>query len=355
MSFEEERHCDSLSGTSIGPSTRSMPPSLRPSRRKRGIGRAFFWVAGVLLSAVGFVAAKRAVPERSLPDLLRVDARTVSYSASFAEHAGIRTIEVRERSFTPVLSASGSIDFERNHVATIDANVLGTVRRVAKYEGDDVKQGEVLAEMDSASQAGREAAGSLRARKIPRGTLGVSLLRSPLAGTVIERRVITGQSVRGESVVFVVANLERLNVDVNVDEAQGNHLLVGDRVELSREAAPGILGMGSVTGMERAASAKLRVHIGVDNRTRRLRPGQTVTARIFASQLSPALLVPTRALAWVAGQPTVFIAASARTASAAAVTLGGCDGEQTEIRLGLAAGQRVVTDGVSKLKEASFL
>src|SRR6478736_4500104 len=317
MSFEEERHCDSLSGTSIGPSTRSMPPSLRPSCRKRGIGRAFFWVAGVLLSAVGFVAAKRAVPERSLPDLLRVAARPVRYSASFAEHAGIRTIEVRERSFTPVLSASGSIDFERNHVATIDANVLGTVRRVAKYEGDDVKQGEVLAE--------------------------------------IERRVITGQSVRGESVVFVVANLERLNVDVNVDEAQGNHLLVGDRVELSREAAPGILGMGSVTGMERAASAKLRVHIGVDNRTRRLRPGQTVTARIFASQLSPALLVPTRALAWVAGQPTVFIAASARTASAAAVTLGGCDGEQTEIRLGLAAGQRVVTDGVSKLKEASFL
>ncbi len=44
--------------------------------------------------------------------------------------------------------------------------------------------------------------------------LGVSLVRSPLEGTVIERRIVTGQSVRGERVVFVIADLNRLLLDV---------------------------------------------------------------------------------------------------------------------------------------------
>ncbi|MEI9948020.1 MAG: hypothetical protein WDO74_03325 [Pseudomonadota bacterium] len=80
-----------------------------------------------------------------------------------------------------------------------------------------------------------------------------------------------------------------------------------------------------------------------------------MTARIFASNGGRALLIPNRALTWIGGQPAVFVTAGANTASAAAVTLGGCDGERTEVRLGLASGQRIVSEGVPALKQASFL
>ncbi|MEI9948021.1 MAG: hypothetical protein WDO74_03330 [Pseudomonadota bacterium] len=55
---------------------------------------------------------------------------------------------------------------------------------------------------------------------------------------------------RGERVVFVVANLDRLSVSLSLDEAQARGLMVGDRVELSREASAGVLGTGSVAEVE---------------------------------------------------------------------------------------------------------
>jgi membrane fusion protein, heavy metal efflux system len=359
MSSEDDAHCDSLSGATLRAPALSVPPSLRAPREKRGAKLVTWLVAGALSGAVAIGAATRGVPILASPEALHVDGRTVSYSAGFAAHAGIRTMEVREAPFSPVVCATGKASFDPEQVAAIGANALGTVRRVAKYEGDRVKRGEVLAEIGSPSQARREAAGSLRAHELRPGTLGVSLLRSPLDGTVVERRIITGQSVRGERVVFVVANLDRLSLNLSVDEAQARGLLVGDRVELSREASAGVLGTGSVAEVEAASAAaagsKLRVRIGVDNRARGLRAGQIVTARIFGSNAGRALLIPTRALAWIGGQPAVFVAAGAYTASAAVVTLGGCNGEQTEVRLGLASGQRIVSDGVPTLKEASFL
>ncbi len=337
----------------------SVPPSSSPRTEKRGVKLALGLVAGALLGAAGFAAAKPGGSQPVQPETLHVDGRTVSYSTAFAAQAGIRTMEVRELSFSPVVSATGKASFDPERVAAIGAHALGTVRRVAKYQGDRVKRGEVLAEIASPSQAGRDAAGSLRAHELPQGTLGVSLLRSPLDGIVVEQRIITGQSVRGESVVFVVADLDRLSVSLSLDAAQTRGLLVGDRVELSREAAAGVLGTGRVAEVEAASAApagsKLRVRIGVDNRSRGLRAGQAVSARIFASNGGRALLIPNRALAWIGGQPAVFVAAGANSASAAAVTLGGCDGEQTEVRLGLASGQRIVSDGVGTLKEAFFL
>ncbi|HEY0469326.1 MAG TPA: efflux RND transporter periplasmic adaptor subunit [Polyangiaceae bacterium] len=357
MSSEEDPHCDSLAGAALYARALSVAPSRRPAREKRGLKFAAWLTVGALLGAAGF-GATGGVAKLSLPEALRVEGRTVSYSAAFAEQAGIRTMEVQELPFSPIVSARGKASLDPEQVAAIGASALGTVRRVLKYEGESVKRGEVLAELASAAQAGREAAGSMRAQRLPARPLGVSLLRSPLDGTVVERRIITGQSVRGERVVFVVANLDRLSLTLSVDEAQARRLRLGDRVELMAEAPAAALSSGKVTEVEAAsadASAKLRVSIAVDNRARSLRAGQAVNARIFASTASRVLLVPNRALAWIGGQPAVFVAASAHSASAAAVTLGGCNGEQTEVRLGLASGQRIVSDGVSRLQAASFL
>ena len=287
MSSEDDVHCDSLSGTALFGRASGVPPSRGAAREKRRARSTVWLLAGALLGAAGVFAATRGVSR--LPSYIAQQAagRTASYSAPFVVEAGKRTLEGRPLPFSPVVSAIGKVSFEPEQLASIGANALGIVRRVAKYEGDSVKRGEVLAEIGSPAEAGREAAGALRAQQLPQRALGVSLLRSPLDGTIVERRIVTGQSVRGERVVFVVANLDRLSLTLSIDEAQARRLLVGDRVELAREASTDVLGSGSVTAVEALASAvpgsKLRVSIGVDNRARHLRAGQAVSARIFPS------------------------------------------------------------------------
>lgn len=346
-------HSDSLSGASLPAHALTLPPNLQPAQRSH----KFLWLGAsasvALLGSLALSLCGTTAPERRE---LQVQGRTVSFSASFAARAGIRTMELRESSFAPIIVASGKPAFDSKQLATITANALGTVRRVAKYEGDSVSRGEVLAEIKSPLQVRLEAAASLAAGQMPRGTSGVSLIRSPLSGVVVERKIITGQSVRGESVAFVIANPDHLALELSLDQAQTRLLKDGDRVELTRETRSAsvdgvVLG---VSALDAPAPAKVVVRIAVDNRGRALRPGQAVRARIFASA-SPALVVPNRAVAWIAGQPSVFVSLGHNVASAAPVTLGGGDGEQTEVQFGLASGQRIVSDGVPTLRKASFL
>jgi len=357
----DDVHCDSLSGAAMSAEALTIPPSWPPTARRAGRERkVLYFFGGLALSAALVVSLGRA-PEASPSDTLHVEGQTLSYSASFAARAGIRTVEVKEAAFSPVISVAGTTTFDPERMARVGASALGTVRRVAKYEGDTVKRGEVLAEIGSPLSARMEASASLRASEVPQGTLGVSLLRSPLEGTVIERRIVTGQSVRGERVVFIVADLDHLLVDVAVDPIQARLLRVGDRVELLRDGASGESGSavaGSIAwlGALGAADAPpVGVRVGVDNHARRLRPGQAVTARIFASSGARAVVIPNRAVAWIAGQPTVFVSDGHNSVSAAAVTLGGCNGDQTEVQVGLAPGQHIVSDGVRTLKDESFL
>jgi cobalt-zinc-cadmium efflux system membrane fusion protein len=358
----DEVHCDSLAGAELGSPALSVRPSLWPPRRSRNWLKVG-WAAGALLVAGAVFAHVESDPDLERSDALRVEGQTLSYSEGFARRAGIRTIEVKEAAFSPIVSAVGKTAFDPRQIASVDANALGTVRRIAKYEGDSVKRGEVLAEIGSAGLARMEAASFMRVRgagaDAPRA-LGVSVVRSPLEGTVIERDIVTGQSVKGERVVFVVANLDQLTCDLQVDESQARALSAGDRVELARDASSAPID-GRVAQVSDGAdgapgSGKPRVvRVEVDNRARHLRPGQAVSAKIYASGGVRALVIPTRAVAWIAGRPAVFVQSGQNSVNASPVTLGGCNGEQTEVSVGLAAGQHIVSDGVPALKDESFL
>ena len=358
----DDVHCDSLSGTELGSPALSIPPSLRPKAQASSLVRAGWVLAGVLAGSA-LLAHFHGEPEPQASGVLHVDGRSLSYSEGFAARAGIRTMEVREASFLPIVSASGKTAFDPEAVASVDAHALGTVRKVVKYEGENVSQGDVLAEIGSPGLARIEAASLLRARAAgpsPSQVLGVSFVRSPLAGTVVERRVVTGQSVKGERIVFVIANLDRLQLDVEVDAREARALRVGDRVELERDAASSpihgeVARVGDGATADASTGRPLVVRVGVDNRARRLRPGQAVSARIFASTGARALVIPTRAVAWIAGRPAVFVESGHNALQAAPVTLGSGNGELTEVSAGLAAGQRIVSEGVGVLKDESFL
>jgi cobalt-zinc-cadmium efflux system membrane fusion protein len=83
-------------------------------------------------------------------------------SAQSVRKAGVRLGAVVERPMTATLSASAEVDYDRTRYATIASPLPGRVWRVEKKVGESVKQGEVLALVDSA-EVGRAKAEYLSA------------------------------------------------------------------------------------------------------------------------------------------------------------------------------------------------
>ena len=122
-------------------------------------------------------------------------------------------------------------------------------------------------------------------------------VRSPIAGTVIERYLDAGEGVTPEIPILDVADLERVWINVEVDETDIGKLRVGDVVAVTSDAFPGRTFKGRVrqiadyAGLRRIRPAKPAVNPGLKivqvkvellERTP-LRLGMTVDATITPS------------------------------------------------------------------------
>jgi cobalt-zinc-cadmium efflux system membrane fusion protein len=190
--------------------------------------------------------------------------------------------------------------------------------------------------------------------------LGAHEVRSPIKGTVVERNVAPGQFVEGHLVAFKVANLDHLWIELDVFERSLNRIGVGDSAELrplSGSSSEKLIGRVAKVGARidpETHSAKVRIE--VENLDRKLRVGQAVQAVIHSSSFgsSPRPVVPSNAITFVDGKPTLFVAVAPNVVRVASVTLGASDATDTEILLGVSATDRIVTGGAFALKSELF-
>jgi cobalt-zinc-cadmium efflux system membrane fusion protein len=347
-------------------------------------------------------------------DVPRVEGERIHFSETFAKRAGIRLEKVRFDQLIPVVAAVGTADFNEEHVAAIGTRLRGLVSAVRKFEGDAVEAGTVLARVESAELGEAQAAVSMldaelnaaelnrerearlaerslttarevelaavEAKKAPlllgaaeqkvaalsgaarsgrSVVLGAHEVRSPIAGTVVERHVSPGQFVEGQLVAFKVANLDHLWIELDVFERNLARVKVGDRAELRPLSTGGELLVGRVAKVassidQQTHSAKVRIE--VENRDRKLRIGQAVQAMIHTSggDLAPRPIAMSRAITFVDGKPTVFVAVGPNAVRVVNVQLGANDDDETEITSGLAANDQIVTEGAFALKSELF-
>ncbi len=382
---------------------------------KRGLRRSVVAVVALagVVAAIALVASLRrgreAAPPEVRPDVPRAEGSAIVFSPAFRERAGVATIVAKRASLAPVVKVVGDVTFDPEHVAAVGTRIPGLVRKLDHIEGDTVKAGDVLAEIESAElgeaqasvamiEAQRRAAElnaqrerDLAARKLSTareaevaeanlaehramlgaahqkavalggaagGPLGVHLLRAPLSGTVVERRVSAGESVEEHRVAFRVADLDHLWIELSVFERSLSAIHKGDEVTISPLSEPSgvIRGKVAYVGDEiEEASRSAAVRVKVDNRERKLRPGQSVTAKILTSSLAQdVLVVPASAITFVDGKPVVFVALEGDRVVPTQVGLGATDGSLQEITSGLEDGTTVVHEGVFALKSELF-
>ncbi len=139
-------------------------------------------------------------------------------------------------------------------------------------------------------------------------------LRSPIDGVVLSREVEPGQTVAASfqaPVLFKLAeDLRKMELEVDVDEADVSKVAVGQQASFTVDAWPGrtyqaVITRVSYGSQEKDGVVSYRAVLGVGNDDLSLRPGMTGSAEITTLVRENALLVPNAALRFAPQAATV--------------------------------------------------
>ncbi|MEO6895687.1 MAG: efflux RND transporter periplasmic adaptor subunit [Caldimonas sp.] len=304
------------------------------------------------------------------------DENNVSVSPRIQQNLGVRTALVTQGALSPQVSAVGSIAFNERDQAVVQARATGFVERVlVRATLDPVKKGQALVDLyvpewiaaqeeflsvrrmqgaDLASlvdgarqrmrQVGMDDAQILAVESIGRTQPRVSI-RSPLDGVVVESLVRDGMTVTAGTTLFRINGLGTVWANAEVPESQAAQLRPGARVRARSPAVPGVDFVGTVQALlpeVNAGTRTLKARMQLANPGARLVPGMFVTMDFMDTRPGKVLLVPSDAVIQT-GKRTVVLLAEADGHFRPVDVQSGLESDgQTEIRSGLAAGQRVV-------------
>jgi cobalt-zinc-cadmium efflux system membrane fusion protein len=178
---------------------------------------------------------------------------------------------------------------------------------------------------------------------------------APFAGAIIAQHVSLGELIKPEEKPYTIADLTTLWILLNVYEKDLGRIKVGTGAEVRVDAYPDERFSGQIVYLSDVldeATRTARARVEVDNRAGRLRPGMFATATITlpGNTATPVVTVPTAAVQRINGRPTAFVEESAGSYAVRHLTLGHETEGVVEVQAGVAAGERVVTDGSFTLK-----
>jgi membrane fusion protein (multidrug efflux system) len=178
----------------------------------------------------------------------------------------------------------------------------------------------------------------------------LAVIRAPISGVVTQLNASIGASADVNQPLVEVANLAFLDIVFNVAPADAVHIAPGAAVTLSAgETATGeAIGVGRIVSVGATVDSSTRsveVRAQAPPSARALRIGETIFGQISLGVKPRAIVVPVAALVPEGDGFQVFVVNAANIALARKVTVGRRTDAVAEITSGLAAGERVVTEG----------
>jgi cobalt-zinc-cadmium efflux system membrane fusion protein len=175
------------------------------------------------------------------------------------------------------------------------------------------------------------------------------LIRSPIAGTVVEKLITPGQLLQaGTTPCFTVADLSQVWVTANIFEFDLASVQVGDPAEVATSASSTNL-PGTVDYISAIVDPNTRaigVRVVANNPSGLLKKQMYVRVLIHSRGEQTGLLVPVAAvLRDEEDLPFVYLANSDTSYSRRRITLGGRVGDRYETTAGVTAGDQVVIEG----------
>ncbi len=184
------------------------------------------------------------------------------------------------------------------------------------------------------------------------------MLRSPLHGVVTQRNVLAGQRVMAGDALFQVADLRTVWVEGEVFERDLSAVRRGLSVTIEIEALNGRTWEGRIVFVSPVLSSDTRtarVRVALSNAGLILKPGMFATMHIQGATRRDGITVPRSAVLMTGERALVFVRDSNAMLSARKVDVGVTEGDRTEIRRGLAAGETVVASATFLIDAESNL
>lgn len=177
------------------------------------------------------------------------------------------------------------------------------------------------------------------------------LLRSPLAGTVVKQNVVLGQGVSPGSELFEIVDTSRVWVFANLPIEYARRFAVGDRATVvPKGGEPVTAPLTYIAPVADEKTRTVRVRVEISNANGRLKPNEYVDVRL-TFEGPPTLAVPVSAVTLVDKARGVFVQRESGYVFVP-IEIGREGGSLVEVKKGVTAGERVVTDGVFDLKNA---
>jgi cobalt-zinc-cadmium efflux system membrane fusion protein len=337
-----------------------------------------------------------------------VQASNVTLTAAQRRNIQIYTVEASK--FHKTIEATGAVDFDNDQATSVLAPFSGPVSRLLVSLGDQVKKGDPLAEVDSpdfaaavgtyrkalataktdrrladldkdlllhqgvaqreAEQAETDAVNAEADRDAalqalvslnvnPQSINDIEegrpisrpggLIRSPVAGTVVEKLITPGEVLdAGSTPCFTVANLSRVWVMAHVFGTDLTSVSLGDSAQvltgIDSRKFPGRV--DNISALVDPDTRSVAVRVVAKNPGGFLKKQMYVRVLIQAREESVALLVPVSAiLRDDENLPFVYLTQADGSFTRQHVTISNRTGDDYEIAAGLNAGDKIVVDG----------
>lgn len=272
---------------------------------------------------------------------------------------------------------------------TISPEIAGRVVSISDKEGATVREGDLLAELDTAIyraqiadatakkvlwEANAERARSLMAKgagtpkaldeaiaelsmaeaalNLANANLAKTRITAPFGGDLGLRQVSIGEYLSPGQAIFTLSRIDLLNVDFTLPQTELAIIRSGTPVGIRTDAFPGESFTGAIVAVDPnldPTSRAVSIRATIDNPGGRLKPGLFIEVDIEAGQIADAVTVPEEALVARGDRVFVYVVTDGR-ADLVQVETGLRESGKVQIVSGLAAGAVVVTDGQIKLR-----
>lgn len=173
---------------------------------------------------------------------------------------------------------------------------------------------------------------------------------SPIAGTVVQRKVGPGQYISAGATdpVFVIGDLSTVWLTGYVREADADEIAVGQDISFTVLASPGRERNARIDYVATAidpVTRRLTIRATIDNADRSLKPEMFANVTIYSPGDHSSVAVPRQALIYEANRVRLWVAHDDHTIELRTVQIGLSNGDFVEVKDKLFSGEQVVVKG----------